>query len=79
MIALMKDDQGRRMISCREAAELYGCSMRYIRRLASDGKVGSEVVAGSYMVSVDDLRKLKSTVAKGTGRHKPKSEKFTPG
>ena len=79
MIALMRDDQGRRMISCREAAELYDCSMRYIRKLARDGKVASEVVAGAYVVSADDIRRLKAAVSKGTGRHKPKPRQFKAG
>ena len=53
--------------------------MRWIRRLAQEGKVYSEVVGGSYMVSEADLAKLKAKVAKGKGRHKPKAEKFRPG
>lgn len=76
---MMKDDTGRKMLSCREAAEKYGCSMRYIRKLAADGKVASEIVAGSYMVSEADVAKLKAMVAKGKGRHKPKAEQFKPG
>jgi hypothetical protein len=79
MIALMKDDTGRKMLSCRDAAERYGCSMRYIRKLAAEGKVASEIVAGSYMVAEADVAKLKAKTAKGTGRHKPKAEKFRPG
>lgn len=75
----MKDDTGRKMLSCREAAEKYGCSMRYIRKLAQAGKVASEVVAGSYLVSEADVSRLKAKTAKGTGRHKPKAEKFRPG
>lgn len=79
MIALMKDDAGRKMLSCRDAATRYGCSMRWIRRLAQEGKVYSETVAGSYMVSEADVAKLKAQTAKGKGRHKPKAEKFRPG
>lgn len=75
----MRDDKGRKLLSCREAAERYGCSMRYIRKLAQDGKVYSETVAGSYMVAADDVAKIKARVSKGTGRHKPKAEKFRPG
>jgi len=79
MIALMKDDTGRKMLSCREAAERYGCSMRYIRKLAQDGRVASEIVAGSYLVSEADVAKLKASTAKATGRHKSKGGKFRPG
>lgn len=75
----MKDDTGRKMLSCREAAQKYGCSMRYIRKLAKDGKVASEIVGGSYVVSEADVARLKATTAKGKGRHKPKAEKFRPG
>jgi hypothetical protein len=79
MIAMMKDDTGRKMLSCRDAALKYGCTMRWIRKLALDGKVASEIVAGSYMVSEADVAKIKAKTAKGTGRHKPKATKFKPG
>jgi hypothetical protein len=79
MVAMMKDDTGRKMLSTRAAAEKYGCSMRYIRKLAKEGKVASEIVAGSYLVCEADVAKFKARVAKGTGRHKPKAEKFRPG
>lgn len=79
MIAMMKDDSGRKMLSCREAAKKYGCSMRYIRKLAADGEIYSETVAGSYMVSESDVAARKAKVAKGKGRHKPKAEQFKPG
>ena len=75
----MKDDTGRKMLSCREAAQKYGCSMRYIRKLAQDGRVHSEVVAGSYVVCEADVARLKAKVSKGTGRHQPKAKKFRPG
>ena len=76
MIALMRDDTGRKMLSCHDAAKLYGCSMRYMRRLALEGKVAAETVGGAYFVSEADVRRLKAQVAKGTGRHKPKGGKF---
>ena len=79
MIAMMKDDAGRKMLTCREAAEKYGCSMRYIRKLAKDGQIHAETVAGSYMVAEADIARRKAKVAKGKGRHKPKAEKFKPG
>lgn len=79
MIAAMKNDRGRKMLSCREAAEAYGCSMRYIRRLVEDGKLSSETVAGGYVVPADEVAALKAHVARGTGRHKPKATKFSEG
>jgi excisionase family DNA binding protein len=79
MIALMKDDTGRKMLSCHDAAKLYGCSMRYMRRLALEGKLASETVGGSYFVSEADVKRLKAQVAKGKGRHKPKAEQFRAG
>ena len=79
MIAMMKDDTGRKMLTCREAAEKYGCSMRYIRKLAKDGQIYAETVAGSYMVAEADVAKLKARTAKATGRHKSKGGKFKPG
>jgi CRISPR/Cas system CSM-associated protein Csm2 small subunit len=79
MSATMKNDKGQRMIGCRKAAELYGCSMRYIRKMAEEGKIASEIVAGSYLVAEADVAKIKARVAKGKGRHKPKAEKFKAG
>ena len=79
MIATMKNDRGRKMLSCRDAAEEYGCSMRYIRRLVEDGKLSHETVAGGYFVPAEEVAALKSQVAKGTGRHKPKASKFSQG
>ena len=60
MIAIMKDDQGRKLLTCNEAAELYGCSMRYIRKLAAAGRVHSETVGRTYMVAEDDVKRLAS-------------------
>jgi predicted oxidoreductase len=79
MIAMMKDDSGRKMLSCQDAAKLYDCSMRYMRRLALKGKVGSEIIGGAYFVSEDDVNRLKAEVQKGTGRFKAKERKFSAG
>jgi len=79
MICAMQNDRGRKMISCRQAAEEYGCTMRYIRKLAKDGRLTFEVVGGSYMVAADEVARLKTATAKGTGRHKPKASKFRAG
>jgi hypothetical protein len=76
MIA-MKDDKGRRMLSCRDAATEYGCSMRYIRKLALQGKLTHEIVGGAYMVAADEVRKLASR--KTTGRTKKRSSRFSEG
>lgn len=77
MIALMKDDKGRKMVSCREAAETYGCSMRYIRKLALDGRLTYEIVGGSYMVSLEEVRKISGR--KESGRSRKRAEGFKPG
>ena len=73
----MKDDRGRKLISCREAAEAYGCTMGYIRKLARQGRITHELVCGSYMVSLEEVRKLAGR--KATGREKKRSEGFKPG
>lgn len=76
---MMKNEQGRKLISCREAAEQYRCSMRWVRKLAQAGRIYSETVAGCYMVAEADVAKLKAKTSKGTGRHKPKADKFKAG
>lgn len=58
MIAMMKDDDGRNLITCNEAAEIYGCGMRYIRKLAAAGRVHAVIVGRSYLVSEEDVRRL---------------------
>jgi excisionase family DNA binding protein len=77
MIMAMKDEAGRKMLSCKEAAEEYGCTMRYIRKLAQTGRVSFEVVGGSYMVAAEDIRKLAKR--KATGRERKRSEGFKAG
>jgi hypothetical protein len=79
MIAMMKNEQGRKLISCREAAEQYRCSMRWVRKLAAAGRIYSETVAGCYMVAETDVAKFKAKTAKGKGRHKPKAQEFKAG
>ena len=76
MIA-MQNDQGRKMLTCRKAAEEYGCSMRYIRKLVTEGKIHHEMVGGSYMVPADEIRKL--STRKAGGRKKKRSEGFRAG
>jgi len=77
MIMAMKDETGRRMLSCKEAAEEYGCSMRYIRKLAQTGRVSFQVVGGTYMVAADEIRKLARRDA--TGRERKRAEGFKEG
>jgi hypothetical protein len=77
MIMAMKDEAGRKMLSCKEAAAEYGCTMRYIRKLAQTGRVSFEIVGGSYMVAADEIRKLARRNA--TGRERKRSEGFKEG
>lgn len=74
---VMKDSAGRRMLSCKQAAETYGCSMRYIRKLAQGGRLTHEIVAGSYMVSEDEVRRLAKRTS--TGRERKRAEGFKEG
>ena len=77
MIMALKNDRGRVLISCREAAELYPCSMRYIRKLCQAGRLAYEEVGGTYMVDRAELLKLANRDA--TGREAKRSEGFNPG
>jgi hypothetical protein len=80
MIAMaLKNERGRRMISCREAAEAYGCSMSYIRRLARLGRLETEEVAGSYVFDEADVKRLASQAAKGEGRQRKRAGGFKAG
>jgi len=76
MIALMKDDQGLKMLPCREAAALYGCSMGYIRELARKGRVRSEMQGHTYFVSAEDIRALAKR--KDGGRRRKRAQGFKP-
>jgi excisionase family DNA binding protein len=77
MIMAMKDEAGRRMLSCAQAAKEYGCTMRYIRKLAQTGRIPFEVVGGTYMVPADEVRKLSKR--KATGRERKRAEGYKPG
>lgn len=77
MIMALKNDRGRVLISCREAAELYPCSMRYIRKLCQAGRLPFEEVGGTYMVDRAEVMRLANRDA--TGREAKRSEGFTPG
>lgn len=79
LVLTLKNERGREMIDCRRAAERYGCSMRYIRKLIADGKLDAQTAGGTYLVDAAAIDRLKAKVARGTGRHKPKADQFKPG
>ena len=49
---------GRTLITCQDAARLYGCTMGYMRRLARDGRVYSQTIGRTYLVDRDEVKKL---------------------
>lgn len=79
MILELLNDEGTRMIDCREAARRYGCTMRYIRKLAHDGKLPHKVIGGSYLFPTAEVDRLKRDAARAEGRHRKRSEGFQPG
>lgn len=79
MIVALRNDSGRRMISCRKAAETYGCTMSYIRRLARSGRLDAEEIGGSYVFDEAQVKRLAAQAAKGEGRQKKRSEGFKAG
>lgn len=48
----------RTLITCQDAAKLYGCTMRYIRKLAQDGRIYSQSVGRAYLVDAAEIKKL---------------------
>ena len=79
MIMALRNERGRKLISCREAAEAYGCTMSYIRRLARLGRLETEEVGGSYVFDESEVRNLASQAAKGEGRQRKRAGGFKPG
>ena len=79
MIVALKNEHGRKMISCRKAAEAYGCSMSYIRRLARLGRLHTDEVGGSYLFDEAEVKRLASQAAKGEGRQRKRAEGLKPG
>jgi hypothetical protein len=73
MIAV-KNENGREIVSCSEAAKVYDCSMSYMRRLARDERVRTEEHAGTWWFDLEDVRKLASRTDKG--RKKKRSQGF---
>lgn len=51
---------GRTLVTCQEAAKLYGCTMGYMRRLCRDGKVFAQPLGRTYLVDRDEVAKLAS-------------------
>lgn len=79
MIVALKAEQGRTWICCREAAEEYGCSMSYIRRLARAGRLDTDVLAGGYVFDKAQVRQLAAEAAKAKGRMRKRAGGFKPG
>jgi excisionase family DNA binding protein len=80
MIAMaLRDNAGRELIDCREAARRYGCTMRYIRALVTRGTLSAEIAGGTYLLDAAQVEGLKKRVAKGKGRNRPRADKFKPG
>lgn len=75
----LRNERGRRLISCREAAEAYGCTMSYIRRLARLGRLETEEVGGSYVFDETEVKRLAAQAAKGEGRQRKRSGGFKAG
>lgn len=70
----MKNDKGREMVSCSEAAQEYGCTMSYMRRLAREDRVRAEEHAGVWWFDLEDVRKLSER--EDEGRKRKRSQGF---
>lgn len=76
MVVAIEDTQGRVLVSVREAAEKYPCSMSYIRKLILTGKIYSKKIhARASVVDLSEVIDIASRDA--TGREKKRSTKFT--
>ena len=75
MVAV-KSENGRQLVPCSEAAEVYGCTMSYMRRLARDSRVRTEEHAGIWWFDLEDVRKLAERTDEG--RKKKRSQGFQP-
>ena len=73
MVAV-KNESGRELVPCSEAAEVYDCTMSYMRRLAREGRVRTEEHAGIWWFDIEDVRKLASRP--DGGRKKKRSQGF---
>jgi excisionase family DNA binding protein len=54
----------RTLITCQDAAKLYGCTMGYIRRLARDGRVFGQLIGRTYLVDAAEVKKLAASGGK---------------
>jgi hypothetical protein len=73
MVAV-KNDKGREMVSCSDAAQEYDCTMSYMRRLAREGRVRAEEHAGVWWFDLEDVRKLSER--QDEGRKRKRSQGF---
>jgi excisionase family DNA binding protein len=73
------NDEGTKMIDCREAAKRYGCTMRYIRKLALEGKLPHKVIGGAYLFPIEAVDAVRKEAARGEGRHRKRAEGFRAG
>jgi hypothetical protein len=78
MVVALRAEEGRIWISCREAAEEYGCTMSYIRRLARLGRLDTDEIAGSYVFDKAQVRRLAAAASKAQGRMRKRSGGFKP-
>ena len=76
MVVAIEDTQGRVLVSVREAAEKYRCSMSYIRKMIRTGRIFSKKVHGRASV-VDLAEVLDIAERNATGREKKRSERFS--
>lgn len=72
----IEDRSGRVLVSVRDAAEKYPCSMGYIRKLIANGRIFSKKIHDRARV-VDLSEVLDLAARTSTGREKKRSEKFT--
>lgn len=78
MIVQVKTEDGRTLISCRDAAKEYGCSMSYIRRLARLGRLTPSEMAGGHVFDRAEVRLVAAQAAKSKGRMRKRAAGFKP-
>lgn len=72
----IEDTSGRVLVSVREAAEKYPCSMSYIRKLIRTGRLFAKKIHDR--ASVVDLGEVLDLAGRtATGREKKRSERFS--
>lgn len=55
---------GRTLITCQDAARLYGCTMGYIRRLARHGRIYSQMIGRTYLVDAAEVQRISDSAKK---------------